>query len=72
MLQRATMTRYMIPFLLFSVHTVALASNTEVKHQFTVTHIMLEMLQNQEEEEVSVPCPQYDSNETIHLGGEKR
>ena len=72
MLQRATMTRYMILLLIFLVHTVALASNTEVKHQFTVTHIMLEMLQNQEEEDISETFPQYDSNKTINPGGEKR
>jgi len=72
MLERATMIRYMIPLLIFSVLSKAVAPHTDIKHQFTVTHIMLEMLQNQEEEEISETFPQYDSNETIYTGGEKR
>jgi len=71
MLERATMIRYMIPLLIFSVLSTADASNTEIKHQFTVTHIMLEMLQNQEEElSTSIP-PCYDGNETISSGGDR-
>jgi len=65
------MKHYMTFLFLFLVLSTADASNTEIKHQFTVTHIMLEMLQNQEEEHSTSIPPCYDGNETISSGGDR-
>lgn len=66
------MKQYMIPLLLISVLSMVHASNTEIKNQFTVTHIMLELFQNQEEDDRFVTISPKDSNETIYLGGKQR
>ena len=66
------MTRYTIPLLLFSILSMANASNGETKSQFTVTHIMLDLLQNQENDDTSSDIPKNDENETIYSGGDKR
>jgi len=66
------MTQYAIPLLLFSILSIANASNGETKNQFTVTHIMLDLLQNQENDDIFSDIPKNDENRTIYPGGEQR
>ena len=66
------MTQYMIPLLLCSILSIANASNGETKSQFTVTHIMLDLLQKQENDDTSSDVPPDDVNVTISSGGDER